>query len=73
MSRGYYVITSTIKNDVLFLKDLVDAIETYDLKMSYDLREAVVFDELETCVKLLDLLEDDSLSVYSIELKKAEL
>lgn len=68
MNQGYYVITSTVKDDVLFLKDLVDAGETYDIKMSSDLREAVMFCELENCVKLLELLEDGSLSIYSVEL-----
>ena len=68
MNQGYYVITSTVKDDVLFLKDLADTGETYDITMSNDLREAVMFSELENCVKLLELLEDGSLSIYSVEL-----
>ena len=68
MNQGYYVITSTVKDDVLFLKDLADTGENYDVTMSNDLREAVMFSELDNCVKLLELLEDGSLSIYSVEL-----
>lgn len=68
MNQGYYVITSTVKNDVLFLKDLADRGETYDITMTNDLREAVMFCELENCVKLLELLEDGNFSIYSVEL-----
>lgn len=68
INQGYYVITNTIRDDVLFLKDLADTGETYDVTMSNDLREAVMFSELDNCVKLLELLEDGNLNIYRVEL-----